>query len=59
MRRRMIVLGRMLVLGRIAAPHVSTGEAEPQMYPAVAHLQAFFASFGFGLGIRRALQMFA
>ena len=40
----MEVLGRVLVLGRVAAAHVTTNLAEAQMHPRVAHLQALFAS---------------
>jgi hypothetical protein len=41
---RVIVLGCMLVLRRIAAPYVSTREAESQVDPSIAHLDTFFAS---------------
>src|SRR5579863_1519025 len=42
--RRMKMFRRMLVLRRIAAPHVPAEKAFPQMHPRVAHLQAFLAS---------------
>jgi hypothetical protein len=35
----------MLVLGRIAASNVTAFQAKPEVDPAVAHLQAFFAAF--------------
>jgi hypothetical protein len=40
------VLGRMLVLGRIATADVTTVKTETKMNPSVAHLQALFAPFG-------------
>ena len=40
------VLGRMLVLGGIAAADVSAVKAETKMNPCVAHLQALFATLG-------------
>jgi hypothetical protein len=38
------MLGRMFVLRRIAAAHMSTRLAEAQMYPAIAHCQTFFTA---------------
>src|ERR1022692_1938808 len=38
------VFGGVFVLGRIAATHVSATEAQPQVNPSVAHLEAFFAA---------------
>ncbi len=38
------MLGCVLVLGRVAAPDVSTGEAKAQMNPSVAGFQAFLAA---------------
>jgi hypothetical protein len=40
------VLGGVLVLGRIAAAHVSAGQAKTQMDPVIADLQAIFAAVG-------------
>ena len=37
------VLGRMLILRRIAAAYISTSQAQAEMNPPVAHLYAFFA----------------
>jgi hypothetical protein len=42
------MLGRVGVPGRIAAAHVAADKAFPQMYPAIAHLQAFLAAFAAG-----------
>jgi hypothetical protein len=39
----MKVLGRVLVLGRIAASHVSAFQAHPEMDPGIAHLDALVA----------------
>ncbi len=35
-----------LVLGRVAAPHMSAFTTEPEMYPGVARRQAFLATIG-------------
>jgi hypothetical protein len=40
------VLGGMLVLGRITAAHVSTGETETQVYPAISGFQAVLTAIG-------------
>jgi hypothetical protein len=45
----MIVLGSMFVLGRVAASHMATFQAQPQMYPGVSNLDAVFANMGFGV----------
>jgi len=42
------VLGRMLVLGAIAAAHMSADQAQAQMHPAIAHPQTLFAPVGAG-----------
>jgi hypothetical protein len=42
------VLGRVLILGGIAATDVAAGQAETKMNPGVAHLEAFFAPRGPG-----------
>jgi hypothetical protein len=39
------VFCRVLVLGRIATPHVAAFAAKPQVHPGISHFQAFFASF--------------
>jgi hypothetical protein len=44
----MEVLGRVLVLGRIAATDVSAFQAQAEMNPGVAHLQTFLAAFATG-----------
>jgi hypothetical protein len=44
------VLGGVFVFGGVAAANVAAGEAETEMDPGVAHFEAFFAAFGFGLG---------
>jgi hypothetical protein len=41
---RVKMLGRVLILRRIAAPDVAANEAQAQMHPSVAHLQAFLAT---------------
>ncbi len=41
-----IVFGRMLVGRAIAAAHVTTLQAEPEMDPPVTALEAFLASLG-------------
>jgi len=38
------MLRGMLVLRRIAASNVPANEAQPQMYPSIAHFQALFAT---------------
>jgi hypothetical protein len=42
--RLLKVLGRVAVLGRIAAAHVTARKTEPQMYPGIAGLQALLTS---------------
>jgi hypothetical protein len=42
------VLGRVLILGSIAAGYVATGHANTQVYPGVPHGQALFAAVGAG-----------
>jgi hypothetical protein len=43
---RVKVLGRMFVLGGIAAAYVAANLAKPQVHPTVAHLQTFLAALG-------------
>jgi hypothetical protein len=42
----MEMFGSVLVLGRVAAAHVSTYETEAQLDPGISHFQALFAAFG-------------
>jgi hypothetical protein len=49
MLRGVKMLRGVLVLGGIAATHVPATQTQPKVHPAVAHLQAFFAAFGFWL----------
>src|SRR6478752_6651982 len=44
----MIMLRRMLVLRRVTAAHVSAFQAQPQMDPRIAGLDAVFADIGLG-----------
>jgi hypothetical protein len=46
---RVKMFGGVFVLGRIAAAHMTAFPAEPQVNPAVAHLQTFFAAFAMRL----------
>ena len=50
MLRFMEVLGGMFVLGGIAAPHMTTFQTHPQMYPCVSNLDAVLTNVGFGVG---------
>jgi hypothetical protein len=43
------VFSRVLVLGRIAAPHMSARQTQAQMHPGIAHLYAFFANMYVGV----------
>jgi hypothetical protein len=45
----MKMLGGVLVFRRVAASHVTAGETEPQVYPAISHLDAFLADVDLGL----------
>jgi hypothetical protein len=42
------VLGRMLVLRRVAAAYMSAGEAQAQVHPGVSHFYALLADVRFG-----------
>ena len=55
----MKVFGCMLVLGGVAAAHVSAGEAKPEMNPAVSHLQAFLTAIAVRLVVLCGIQMIA
>jgi hypothetical protein len=45
------MLGRVFVFGRIAAAHVAAAQAQAQMNPGIAHLEAFLASAGVRLHV--------
>jgi hypothetical protein len=55
----MKVLGGVLVLGRIAASHVTAGEAQPKVYPTIPHLDALLADVDLGLRNVNLIQMSA
>ncbi len=44
--RSLKMLCGVFVFRRVAAADVATAQAQPQMHPTVAHLQAFFAALG-------------
>src|SRR5215831_20901183 len=43
---RVEMFGRMLVIGRVAAAHVTTGEAEAQVDPGFSHFQTVLTALG-------------
>jgi hypothetical protein len=43
------VLGRVLVFGRVAASYMPARQAQPQVYPRVPHLYAFFTDMLLGI----------
>jgi hypothetical protein len=51
------VLGRVLVLGRIAATHMPARQTQAQMHPRIAHLDAFFANMYVGVLNLNLIQM--
>src|SRR5262249_60943704 len=53
----MKMLGGMPILRRIAAPDVSAFQAQAQMHPGIAHLQAFLAAFAAGSDFLDLFQM--
>ncbi len=53
------VLGGVFVLGRIATAYVTAGEAEPQVYPGIPHLQTLFAAPGAWTYVLDFIQMLA
>jgi hypothetical protein len=55
----MKVLGRVLVLGRIAAAHMAAFQAQAEMNPGVAHLQAFLAAFAAGGDVANLIEVSA
>jgi enamine deaminase RidA (YjgF/YER057c/UK114 family) len=59
MLRSVKVLGRVFVLGRVAAADVPTGHTEAEVDPVIAHLEAFLAAVGVGLDISDLIQVTA
>ena len=55
----MEVPGGVFILGRIAAANLAAGQAQPQMNPGVAHLQALLASVFAGVFDFDLVEMFA
>ena len=55
----MEVFGGMLILGRVAAAHLAANQAQPQMNPGVADLQALLASAFVGVFDFDLIEMFA
>jgi hypothetical protein len=53
------VFGRMFVLGRVAAADMTALQAEPQMDPGVAHLDALRANVSIGFGDLDGVEMIA
>jgi hypothetical protein len=45
------VLGRMLILARVAATHVAAHEALPEVHPGIADSQAILATLSRGLHV--------
>jgi hypothetical protein len=43
------MFGRVLVLGRVATPHMPARQTQPQMNPRIAHLDALFANMFVGV----------
>jgi hypothetical protein len=55
----MKVFSRVLILGRIAAAHLSAGQAQSQMNPGVADLETLLASAFIGVFEFDLIEMFA
>src|SRR5580698_3407180 len=53
------MLGRVLILGGIAAAHVATLQTDAQVDPTVSHLETFLATFAARLGAWAFIQMMA
>jgi hypothetical protein len=51
------VFGGVFVFGGVAAADVSAGKAEAQMDPTIAHFEALFAAFCFGLYLFDLIEM--
>jgi hypothetical protein len=51
------VFGGVLVLGRIAATDVAATQAQAQVDPSIAHLQALFAAVGVGFYLVNLIQV--
>jgi hypothetical protein len=49
MLRFVVVLGGVLVLGRVAAPHMSAFQAQPQMDPSVSKFDASLTNMDFSV----------
>src|SRR5712692_2296489 len=56
---RMKMPGGMLVLGGVAAAHVSARKAQSEMHPTVTHLQAIFTAAGTRFDVANFLYVFA
>ena len=59
MLRHVEMLGRVLVLRAIAAADVPARAAEPQVHPAVTHLQALFTALGVRSDLLDLIEMLA
>jgi hypothetical protein len=55
----MKMLGSVLVLGRITAPHIPAHHAQAQMNPRIAHLHALFTNVRIGVPNLDLIQMLA
>jgi hypothetical protein len=55
---RVKMLGRMLVLGRIATSNMAANLAQSQVHPSIAHFQALFAALRVRLYILNLIQVF-
>jgi hypothetical protein len=53
------MLARVLVLGRVAAPHMTAGKAHPQVDPRVAYGETLLAPLGIGGHVMYLVEMFA
>src|SRR5215469_15766215 len=51
------MLGSVLVLGRVAATHMPTGETESKMDPGITDLQTVFTSLGTGGDVMYLIKM--
>ena len=59
MLRRVKMLGGVFVFRIIAAADVPTDQAQPQMDPRIAHLQAFLAALAAGMDVTNFTEMLA
>jgi hypothetical protein len=53
------MLGGVFVFRIIAAADVPADQAQPQMDPGIAHLEAFFAALAAGMNVSNFAEMFA